>query len=338
LFHNSIITKAEGKVFINFAVFFCKYAGFGLTGGPARAILMREAVQQMSEYQRLKPQNEISIRGLFSLHYFQFASGYVFSGERHNFWEMVYIDQGEAEIGAGREIHRLDQGQLIFHKPNEFHTIWANYGKGASIFVISFACASDAMREFRGRQYTLLSPQRHLLSRMIAEGQRVFGPVLDVSDQKRLTPLPNAPRGGIQMITLYLSQLLIDLLRTQEAVHTKIRPRVTEDEDFAPVLERTRDLMRAALDGTLRFEQVCRGVGLSATVFKERFKRYAGITVMEYYRRLRIEEARRLLRAGEKNVTQIADSLGYSSTAAFSRQFKQVMKQTPSEYLYTIQR
>lgn len=291
----------------------------------------------MSEYKMLKPGREIVIGGLYSLHYFQFASGYVFNGEKHNFWELVYIDQGEAEIGAGREVRQLYQGQLIFHKPNEFHSIWANYKKGTNIFVISFACSSPAMREFRGRQYTLPAPQRHLLSRMIAEGQRAFGPVLDVSDQKQLLPLPTAPRGSVQLIVLYLTQLLIDLLRLEQAPPAPARsPRLTGDEDFAALFERTRELMCARLDGSLRFSQVCRGVGLSQTVFKERFRRYAGITVMEYYRRLRIEEAKRRLRAGGKNISQIADELGYSSTAAFSRQFKKLMRLTPSEYLCSI--
>jgi AraC-like DNA-binding protein len=57
---------------------------------------------------------------------------------------------------------------------------------------------------------------------------------------------------------------------------------------------------------------------------------------MEYYRRLRIEEARRRLRAGDMNIAQVADALGYSSPAAFSRQFKHQMKMTPREYLCTI--
>jgi len=290
----------------------------------------------MEEYRILKPRNEIVIGGLYSLHYFQFASGYVFSGEKHNFWEMVYIDQGEAEIGAGDEVRQLNRGQLIFHKPNEFHSIWANYARGAGIFVISFSCSSPAMREFRGKQFTLLQTQRRLLSRMIDEGQRVFGSVLDISDQKRLYLQPSAPRGGVQMIILYLTQLLIDLLRAQRPAPALIRqPRVTE-EDFAAVFERTRELMSARLDGTLRFPEVCRGVGVSATVFKERFRRYAGMPVMEYYRRLRIEEARKLLRAGALNIAQIADELGYSSPAAFSRQFKRVMRLTPGEYLRSI--
>jgi AraC-like DNA-binding protein len=291
----------------------------------------------MSEYRMLKPHNEIVIRGLYSLHYFQFASGYVFEGEKHDFWELVYIDRGEAEIGADNEIRRLDAGQLLFHQPNEFHTIWANYTSGANIFVISFDCKSRAMNMFRSKQFTLRSSQRMLLSRLIAEGQRVFGPVLDVSDQKELHPLAEGPRGGVQRLVLYLTQLLLDLLEGEPTPPAgPSRLRLTEEEDFAPVLRRTRELMTAFPDGTLRFSQVCRDVGLSSTVFKERFKRYAGVTVMEYYRRLRIEEARRRLRAGDMNIAQVADALGYSSPAAFSRQFKHQMKMTPREYLCTI--
>jgi len=291
----------------------------------------------MSDYQMLKPKNEIVISGLYSLHYFQFASEYVFNGEKHDFWEIAYIDQGEAEIGAGRDVFQLYQGQLIFHKPNEFHTIWANYAKGTNIFVISFACASPAMREFRGKQYTLLPSQRRLISHMITEGQRVFGPVLDISDQKQLYTVADAPRGGVQMIVLYLTQLLLDLLRTRHpSPASPIQPRITEEEDFAVYFERARALMETRLDGTLRFAQVCREVGLSATVFKERFRRYTGITVMDFYRRLRIDEARRQLRGGNRNIAQVADALGYSSAAAFSRQFKQVMQLTPSKYLCSV--
>lgn len=291
----------------------------------------------MPDYELLRPREEIRIGGLYSLHYFQFASGYVFSGEKHDFWELVYIDQGEAEIGAGREVRQLYQGQAIFHRPNEFHTIWANYKKGAGIFVISFACRSPAMRAFRGLQCTLPPAQRQLLAQLIAEGQRVFGPVLDISQQKQLRPLPSAPPGGAQMIVLVLTQLLLTLLRDIRPAPLRVSlPRVSGEQDFAPVFEHAREQMCAAPDGTLRFTQVCRAAGLSATAFKERFKRYTGVAVMDYYRRLRIEEARKRLRAGDKNIAQIADELGYSSAAAFSRQFKRIMRLTPSEYLRSI--
>ena len=96
-------------------------------------------------YLPLKLEHDLNIRRLYSLHYFQFAAGYIFPGEKHNFWEMVYIDQGEADIGADNNIYRLVQGMVIFHKPNEFHNIWADRGNGPNIVVISFDTSSPCL-------------------------------------------------------------------------------------------------------------------------------------------------------------------------------------------------
>ena len=43
--------------------------------------------------------NEVfQIDSIVTLHYFEFAKNYVFEGERHDFWECVYVDKGEIEI------------------------------------------------------------------------------------------------------------------------------------------------------------------------------------------------------------------------------------------------
>lgn len=288
------------------------------------------------EYKLLKPKRVIQVRGLYSLHYFQFASGYVFNGERHDFWEMVYMDQGEADIGADKRVLRLGKGQAIFHQPGEYHSIWANYAQGVNLFVISFECKSPAMRAFRKKICTLGHEQRRLLSQMISEGQRAFGPVLDISDQKQLIPLPDCPAESVQKIVLSLEHLLLGLLHASASQPAVAGPRLPDEAEFALCFEEAQRLMRERLDGSLRFPELCRALGVSGTVLKERFKRYANVTVMETYQRIRIEEARRLLRAGEKRTAQIADELGYSSPAAFSRQFKRLMGIAPREYVSSV--
>ncbi len=57
----------------------------------------------------------------------------------------------------------------------------------------------------------------------------------------------------------------------------------------------------------LSFAQVCRFSAQSATNLKTIFKAATGMGVMEYYRMLKIEYAKRLLREGSGNITQIAD-------------------------------
>lgn len=291
------------------------------------------------EYAPLKMERIFRIEKLYSLHYFQFAAGYIFPGEKHNFWEMVYIDRGEADIGAGKQVIRLRQGQAIFHRPNEFHSIWANSATGPNIMVLSFGCSGNALRPLAGQALTLDAQTRGILRQLIAEGQACFGKVLDISGQRVLTPRENAPIGSQQMIVLLLEQILLLLLRQarggQETVKQEA-PHLTEERNAADITNQLTGLMREHLDGSLSFEEICRKSGLSQTALKACFRRYNRMGVMEYYQRLRIEEARRLLRAGRLNVTQTAEALGYSSIHAFSRQFKRLMGVTPLSYLRTI--
>lgn len=278
------------------------------------------------------PPRLIEIDCLYSLHYFPFASGYLYPGERHPFWEMVYVDQGSAEIGADGRMHRLAQGQAIFHKPGEFHSIWANSGQGTNLFVISFGCAGPAMEAFEEKICLLDEKQRKLISRMVREGRRAFSHLLDAPLAEGLRPARDAPPGSCQMIVTLLTQLLLELLLPEEGGQAG-RIALTDGAGFAPVMERVTAQMSAHLNGTLRFESICREAGMGATALKERFKQCTGLTVMAYYQRLRIQESRRLLRQGRMSVSRVAAELGYSSPQAFSRQFKRVTGVCPTEYL-----
>jgi AraC-like DNA-binding protein len=259
------------------------------------------------------------------------------SAQRDGFgqWELVFIRSGEAEVIAESSSHVLRAGQLLIHRPCNAYALTACCLESAHVFVAAFVCNSPAMRRLRDRCFSLTPAQRSLTARLITESALVFGPLAGLNRQRSPMPRIGSPRGGQQLVGLYLAQLLLALLQkpSPPPYHS---PRPAMDESFLPLYMRTRELMSATLDGSLRFTQVCRAVGLSATVFKERFQRHTGLTVMDYYRRLRIEEARRRLREGNCNIAQIADELGYSSAAAFSRQFRQVMRITPSEYLRSV--
>ena len=50
------------------------------------------------EYSGVKLHNSITVGKIFSIHYFEYMNNFKFSGEAHNFWELVYIDKGEAGI------------------------------------------------------------------------------------------------------------------------------------------------------------------------------------------------------------------------------------------------
>ncbi|MDA9555516.1 AraC family transcriptional regulator [Pelobium sp.] len=62
------------------------------------------------------------------------------------------------------------------------------------------------------------------------------------------------------------------------------------------------------------------------------FSSVEGITLEQYIIRQKIEKAKELLFYDEKTLSEIAYSLGYSSVAHLSAQFKKVTGQTPSQF------
>ena len=58
--------------------------------------------------------------------------------------------------------------------------------------------------------------------------------------------------------------------------------------------------------------------------------------MIDYFSKLKIDAARRMIREGQLNITQISSQLGFSSVHYFSRRFKALTGMTPSEYARSV--
>jgi len=74
-------------------------------------------------------------------------------------------------------------------------------------------------------------------------------------------------------------------------------------------------------------------VNLSVSHFSSEFKRFFGISPVEYAIQMRLNYAASLLRDGNLNVTQVAAAAGYNDAFHFSKQFRVRFDCTPSEML-----
>ncbi|MBQ9952327.1 MAG: helix-turn-helix domain-containing protein [Clostridia bacterium] len=289
-------------------------------------------------YQAYRPEKSVSVEELYSLHYFNFEQGYVFPGEKHSFWELVYADMGGATLGDNDSEIPLSPGQCFLHAPDAFHTIHANLAPQSSLFVISFSSSSEALSSLLGKPLILNTECRRIIRRILIEAQAFCGPVLDISNQEMLIPSSGAPYGSGQVIQLNLELLLILLLRQElgEEDAAMKRAPITEDQDMQSIVAAAEAFMRSHLDGSIHLDDICKNIGVSRTTLKRLFRQTLSMSVMEHYQSLRLQEACRHLRTGRVNVSQIAYELGYSSLPAFSRQFKQILGITPREYILSV--
>jgi AraC-like DNA-binding protein len=74
-------------------------------------------------------------------------------------------------------------------------------------------------------------------------------------------------------------------------------------------------------------------VGMSRTVFAQRFKQRVGTTVMEYLTRWRMSLAGDRLSGTHDSVSVISATLGYETESAFGRAFRRFWGHSPREYV-----
>lgn len=76
-------------------------------------------------YESIPLAKDLSVEKIYTIHYFEYCNDFSYPGEQHDFWEFQCVDKGTARIQADEEVHVLTHGQIIFHRPNEFHNLSA---------------------------------------------------------------------------------------------------------------------------------------------------------------------------------------------------------------------
>ena len=282
-------------------------------------------------YQALVPQRPITVDALYSVHYFEYASGFTFAGESHPFWEILYVDKGTVLVTAGDRQLELSSGQIIFHPPGEFHAISAADGTAPDLVVVAFSVQGRAMEQLWSQVVSVGAEERACMGRMVEEAVLAFSTPLNDPATARLERREDAPFGAEQRITAALEELLIRLVRQQLGA-PGAADGAAEDRWMAAM----EDYLLARLDRPLTIEQVCRDNLIGRSQLHKRFHDQTGGGVMAYFSKLKIQRARQLIREGSLNVTQIAACLGYQSVHDFSRHFKQHTGMSPSQYAKSV--
>ena len=86
-------------------------------------------------------------------------------------------------------------------------------------------------------------------------------------------------------------------------------------------------------DSDFNIDVLCNEAGISRAHLHRKMKDMTGISVSEFIRNIRMEQAARLLREQKVNISQVAYSVGYSSLPYFSAVFRKHFGISPREFI-----
>lgn len=285
-------------------------------------------------YVKTKPQALINVSKLVTIHYYEFDRRFVFHGESHDFWEMVYVDKGRVSITRDDEQIELGAGEIVFHRPNEFHAIKAQDSE-PNFFVVSFVCESPAMRHFEKYHTHLDKTLGTFITSVLKEAEKTYVIPKNDTELKKLVRRENASPGGEQLIKTYLEQLLIFLIRgiTKAGDSTVFPSKESMESHLVGAL---KAYIADHAEGTVRIADLCNEFSYSKSYLSRLFLEQTGETLAAYIVRVKIDRAKQLIRENNMNFSQISARLSFESPQYFSRVFRRITGMTPTEFKRTL--
>lgn len=285
----------------------------------------------MADFAKTPLQTVFAVTEIVNISCYKLAPNYVFAGERHPFWEFLYVDRGSLIVTGGVNKYLLQSGEMVFHCPNEFHSFQAT--GSADVIVASFCCDSAAMERLNDKVLSLHQAEKQCMKLLIAEAALSFEYFDNAPPRVNLCKKPSAPFGSDQMIKTCLEQLFIFICRRNDNRAVE-QSAVTSNQlcHHLMIVQQTQDYLAKHYAEEITLEQLAGHLHISASLLKRVFREQTNTTVMQYLSNLRISEAKRRIRESNGNFTQIAAEVGYNSIYYFSNIFKKRTGMSLTDY------
>ena len=290
-----------------------------------------------------------ALTGIYSLFESNNDKGFYFDGECHSPWEMVYIVEGEAGITADDNVYMVSAGDIVIHKPMEFHKIWSAGGNSLRILVCSF--------DFNNRVPGNFGGVYHLTGKAKESMEQLLGFVREEFSEAPIH-FPNGDSGysegmpfcfvepvcenNLYLIVKYFDcidknktslQLLFSMFQIlflHMSCLDNNDKEMSQNEKMRLYTE-IAGILEENIYGKVTISQIAKKCKVSAATIKSCFFEFAGCGVHKYFLNIKIRAAIEMLKNG-MTVNEVSDKLHFSNPNYFSYVFKRETGTSASTY------
>ncbi len=239
--------------------------------------------------------------------------------------EICFLERGEQTYRVGGTLYRLHGHDQFFTQPGESHDT-ANLPEERGILywiILSLGkdtplLGLDAPQTARLKRELRAMPHRHF--RAHPDCPRLLGEICDLLLKHRRQRGRSDTFRPLRLQALLLDYLTLSIRASHAGAHGTA----------SPLLQRVLTYVDGHLHEPVRVRRLAEVARLSESRLKIRFKREIGVPPAEYWLRKKIERAITLLPA--RSITDIAYSLGFSSSQYFATVFRRYLRVSPSRH------
>jgi AraC-like DNA-binding protein len=139
----------------------------------------------------------------------------------------------------------------------------------------------------------------------------------------RLLDFPDEARVLLPLLT---REIIYRLLRGEQGARLR---HLAVLGGYSPSIARAIERLRHEFDRPLRIERMARELGMSVSVFHHHFKAVTALSPLQFQKRLRLLEARRLMLGEDLDAASAAYRVGYHDASHFNREYKSLFGVPP---------
>ncbi len=252
-------------------------------------------------------------------------SDFIFNGESHDFWECLYVIDGCLAVTGGSKVYHMCEGDIIFHKPMEFHKYRNIQNSAVKILVFSFTMSGEYCEFFSEKVMHLTARQQGVVDEIIKYAyhrpNNFLGDSLKWYNQ--IDILADSP--------IYLFALKVQIERLFVSLYENCDELLTYQSEHAMLFNRAVTYMNKNICEPLGVSDIAKALNISSSGLQRIFTKYVGISVHRYFIKLKINLATELIRQG-KQISFISDYLGFSGLPYFSKLYKRETGVSPSAH------
>lgn len=272
----------------------------------------------MNDYPEYVINKQIDICAIHTFFEKIYEPDFYFNGESHNFWEVVFVIDGTVGVTADDKVFYLHSGQVIFHKPMEFHRIWAESGKRPTVCIISFT--ANSMPKMSTYVYNLPTDISDSIISIYEDAKKIF----DMSFIK-IAEIGDDCKIQAQILANRIELLLLSIIHTNDTAKNKITSQSITN--YARII----NTLGKNIEKRLTLEEIAMLCNMSVSSLKKNFNKYSQTGIIKYFNLMKINRAKSLLMSG-LSVKETSTALGFDDQNYFSTMFKRLTGQSPSNF------
>jgi len=261
--------------------------------------------------------NDFLIDNIYASYYNVKGPNYQSLLDYHNYYELIYVDNGIVTINCDNKAFDLEKYGLCIVNRNSKH-FQSNFQKQTCSFLTIMFDSEKSL------------PISLFNKKIITNAQQIEL----INQFSKYSEGTNLSRNNLLIFTLN-SLIALLLENGQDNFHKKpINPinHRYENELLASIVKEIND----NIFDVITIDDLCKHFSISRSTLQHIFKENLDISPKKYINKLKLQKSRLLIKEGKYNISEIATMLGYNSIHYFSRTFTANFNITPSAYAKSI--